>query len=95
LASFHTTFNSFCKEYFLDEHLFEGCCEEFSSYHKDLACHKYQISDTNFIIEKDIHLEDQEVLNDNYSIDTSDIISDVSVVVEDQHVFFEYIDVKE
>jgi hypothetical protein len=39
--------------------------------------------------------EDSEVLNDNYNIDTSGIISDVSVVVEDQHVSFEYIDVKE
>jgi hypothetical protein len=39
--------------------------------------------------------EDSEVLNDNYNIDTSGIISDVSVVVEDQHFSFEYIDVKE
>ena len=44
---------------------------------------------------KDGFHEDSEVLNDNYNIDTSGIISDVSVVVEDQHVSFEYIDVKE
>jgi hypothetical protein len=98
LVGFHAAFNSFCKEYFPAEHLFEGCCEEFSSYHKDLACHKNQISDKDFIIEEDIHLEDQEVLNDCNDIETSDIISDVSIVLEiheNQHISFECFEVKE
>jgi hypothetical protein len=51
---------------------------------------------------KAFSMEDQEVLNDIHydrnNIEASDIISDVSVVLivhEDQHVSFEYFDVKE
>jgi hypothetical protein len=52
LVGFHAAFNSFCKDYFPVEHLFEGCCEEFSSYHKDFACHKNQISDKALLQKK-------------------------------------------
>jgi hypothetical protein len=100
LVGFHATFNFFCKDYFSFEHLFEGCCEEFSSYHEDFACHKNQISDKASIAEDSIYHEDQEMLNDidydNSDIEAYDIISDVSIVLndhEDQYVSFS--DVKE
>jgi hypothetical protein len=102
LTGFHATFNSFCKEYFSAEHLLEECCDEFSLLHKDSASHENQICDEAFIVEESIYHEDQEVLNDIHydsnNIETSGIISDVSVVLnvyEDQHVSFEYSDVKE
>jgi hypothetical protein len=50
-------------------------------------------------VEENIFHEDQEVLNDIHydrnNIETSGIISYVSVVYEDQHVSFEYSDVEE
>jgi len=98
LTGFHSTFNSFCKEYFPVEYLFEGCCKEFYLLHKDFVSHKNQICDVTSIIEEDIYHEDQEVLNDSNNIETSSIISDVSVVLdidEDQHISLEYSDVKE
>jgi hypothetical protein len=102
LTGFHATFNSFCKEYFSAEYLYENYCDEFSLLHKDSASHENQICDESFIVEEIICHEDQEVLNDIHydrnNIETSDIISDVSVVLnvyEDQHVCFEYSDVEE
>jgi hypothetical protein len=35
LTSFHAAFNSFCKDYFSAEYLYENCCDEFSLLHKD------------------------------------------------------------
>jgi hypothetical protein len=96
LTDFHSAFNSFCKDYFPVECLFEGCCEEFSSFHKVFACHKDQVCDKVFIVEEDIYHVGQEVLKDDS--DVSDIISDVSVVLnidKNQHVSFGCIDVKE
>jgi hypothetical protein len=97
LTGFHATFNSFIKEYFLAERLFEGCCDEFSSLHKDSSSHKSHICDETFIVEENIYHEDHEVLNDIHydrkNIEMSSIISDVSVVLnvhEDQHLSFEY-----
>jgi hypothetical protein len=68
LTSFHTTFNSFCKEYFPIEHLFEGCCNEFSLLHKNFVSHETQICDVTSILEEDIYQADQEVLNDSNNI---------------------------
>jgi hypothetical protein len=102
LTGFHAAFNSFCKDYFSAEYLYENCCDEFSLLHKDSASHENQICDEAFIVEESIFHEDQEVLNDIHydrnNIETSGIISDVSVVLnvhEDQHVSFEYSDVEE
>jgi hypothetical protein len=83
LTDFHSAFNSFCKDYFPVEYLFEGCCEEFSSFHKAL------------FVEEDTYHVGQEVLKDNSDI--FDIISNVSVVLnidENQHVSFGCIDVE-
>jgi hypothetical protein len=43
LTGFHATFNSFCKEYFSAEYLYESCCDEFSLLHKDSTSHESQI----------------------------------------------------
>jgi hypothetical protein len=98
LTGFHANFNLFCKYYFPAEYLYENCCDEFSLLHKDYASHKSWICDEAFIVEERIFHEDQGVLNDIHydrnNIETSGIISDVSVVYEDQHVSFEYPDVK-
>jgi hypothetical protein len=98
----HAAFNLFCKEYFLVEYLYENCCDEFSLLHKYFTSHENQICDEAFIVEESICHEDQEVLNDIHydrnNIETSGIISDVSIVVnvyEDQNVSFEYSDVEE
>jgi hypothetical protein len=102
LTGFHAAFNSFCKEYFSVERLFEGCCDEFSLLHKDSSSHESLICDEAFIVEENIYHEDHEVLNDIHydsnNTETSGIISDVSVVLnihEDQHVSSEYSDVEE
>jgi hypothetical protein len=85
LTSFHAYFNSFCKEYFPIECLFEGCCNEFSLLHKYSTSHESQICDEAFIAEEQIHHEDHEVLNDirydRNDKETYDIISDVFVVL--------------
>jgi hypothetical protein len=102
LVGFHAAFNSFCKDCFPAEHLFEECCNEFSLLHKDSVSHENQICDKASIAEDSSYHEHQEMLNDihyerNY-IETSDIISDVSVVLnvhEDKHVSFEYSDIQE
>jgi hypothetical protein len=65
--------------------------------HKDYASHESLICDESFIVEEKIYHEDHEVLNDIHydrnNIETTSIISDVSVVLifhEDQHISFEY-----
>jgi hypothetical protein len=102
LTSFHAAFNSFCKEYFPAERLFEGCCNEFYLLHKDYSSHESPICDEAFIVEENIYHEYHEVLNyihyDSNNTETSNIISYVSVVLnvhEDQHLSFEYSDEKE
>jgi hypothetical protein len=102
LTSFHVAFNSFCKEYFSVEYLYENCCDEFYLLHKDFASHENQICDEAFIVEESIFHEYQEMLNDIHydrnNTETSGIISNVSVVLnvyEDQHVSFEYSDIEE
>jgi hypothetical protein len=102
LTGFHAAFNSFCKDFFSAEYLYENCCDEFSLLYKDSTCHKDQICDEAFIVEESIFHEDHEVLNDIHydrnNIEMSGIISDVSVVLsihEDQHVSSEYSNVEE
>jgi hypothetical protein len=102
LTGFHAAFNSFCKDYFSAEYLYENCCDEFSLLYKDFACHKYHIYDEVVIVEESIFHEEHEVLNDIHydrnNIEMSGIISDVSVVLsvhEDQHVSSEYPNVEE
>jgi hypothetical protein len=102
LTEFHETFNSFCKEYFSDERLFEGNCNEFSSLHKYSASHEIPICDESFIVEENIYHGDHEVLHDIHydsnNTETYDIIPDVFVVLnfhDDQHLSFEYSDDEE
>jgi hypothetical protein len=99
LTGFHAAFNSFCKDYFSYEYLYENCCDEFYLLHKDFVSHKIHICDEAFIVEESIFHEDQELLNDIHydrnNIETFGIISYVFVVYEDQHVSFEYSDVEE
>jgi uncharacterized protein YtpQ (UPF0354 family) len=97
LTTFHAAFNSFCKDCFSTEYLYENCCDEFSLLYKDFAYHKDQICDEAFIVEESICHEDHEVLNDIHyhrnNIEIYGIISDVSFVLsvhEDQHVSSEY-----
>jgi hypothetical protein len=102
LIGFHAAFNSFCKDYFSTEYLYENCCDEFSLLHKYFSSHRNQICDEAFIVEENIYHEDYEVLNDIHydrnNIETCGIISDVFVVLnvhEDQHLSFEFFDDKE
>jgi hypothetical protein len=102
LHSFHAAFNSFCKDYFPAECLYENCCDEFSLFHEDSASHENHICDEVFTVEESIFYEGLEVLDDIHydgcSTETSGIISDVSVLLdvhEDQHVSFENSDVYE
>jgi hypothetical protein len=97
LIGFHADFNSFCKDYFLAEYLYENYCDEFSLLYKDSSYHKYHIYDEVVIVEERIFHEDHEGLNDIHydrnNIETSGIISYVSVVLsvhEYQHVSSEY-----
>jgi hypothetical protein len=64
LTSFHASFNSFYKDYFPIECLYENCCDEFSLFYKDYACHKDQFCDEVVIVEEIIFHEQHEVLND-------------------------------
>ena len=102
MTGFHSDFISFCKDYFSAEYLYENCCDEFSLFYKDSACHKDQFCDEAVIVEESICHEEHEVLNDIHydrnNIETSGIISNVSVVLsvhEDQHVSSEYPNVEE
>jgi hypothetical protein len=92
LAGFHTTFNSFCKDYYPVVRLFESCCEDFSSLHEASFGPKDHVHDEALTMEESICCEKIEVLNDMSGVssrmEASDIISDVSVlfdVHEDQH----------
>jgi hypothetical protein len=65
--------------------------------HKDFAIQESPICDEAFIVEENIYHEDHGVLNDIHydrnNIETSGIISDVSIVLnihEYQHLSFEY-----
>ena len=83
LTSFHAAFNSFYKDYFPAECLYENCCDEFSLFYKDSAYHKDQFCDEAVIVEENICHEEHEVLNDIHydrnNIEMSDIMSDVSI----------------
>jgi hypothetical protein len=51
LTGFHVAFNSFCKEDFSAEYLYEKCCDEFSLLHKYSSSHENYIFDKEFIVE--------------------------------------------
>jgi hypothetical protein len=92
LTGFHTTFNSFCKDYFPAECLYENCCDEFSLLHKASVGPEDHVCDEAFTMEESICYENLEALDDiNYvspSTEASDIISDTSVLLDvhkDQH----------
>jgi hypothetical protein len=54
LTSFHTAFNSFCKDYFPADCLYENCCEEFSSLHEASVGLEDQVHDEAFTVEESI-----------------------------------------
>jgi hypothetical protein len=92
LTGFHTAFNSFCKDYYPADCLFENCCEEFSSLHEASAGPEDQVHDEAFTVEESICQENMEVLNDINCVsprtEASDIISDASILLDvhnDQH----------
>ena len=92
MTGFHTTFNSFCKDYFPAECLYENCCDEFSLLHKASVGPEDHDCDEAFTMEEIICYENIEELDDiNYvipSTEASDIISDTSVLLDvhkDQH----------
>jgi hypothetical protein len=67
LIGFHTTFNSFCKDYFPAECLYENCCDEFSLLHKASVGLEHHVCDEAFTMEESICYENLEVLDDiNY-----------------------------
>ena len=92
LTGFHTAFNSFCKDYFLADCLYENCCEEFSSLHEASAGPEDHVHDESFTMEESIFQENIEVLNDINCVsprtEAFDIISDASILLDvhnDQH----------
>jgi hypothetical protein len=92
LTGFHTAFNSFCKDYYPADCLYENCCEEFSSLHEASAGPEDQVHDEAFTVEESICQENMEVLNDINCVsprtEASDIISDASILLDihnDQH----------
>jgi hypothetical protein len=92
LAVFHTTFNSFCKDYYPAVRLFEIFCKEFSSLHEASAGPADHVCDEALTMEESICCKKIEVLNDisgvSLRMEASDIISDASVLLdvhEDQH----------
>ena len=82
---------------FKDQLVYDEC----SLLYKNSISHENYICDEALIVKESIYHEYQEVLNnihyDRNNIETSGIISYVSVVLnvhEEQHVFFEYFEVK-
>jgi hypothetical protein len=86
LTGFHTAFNSFCKDYFPAECLYENCCDEFSLLHEASAGPEDHVCDEAFTVEESIFYENLEALNDIHyvipSTEASDIISDTSVLLD-------------
>jgi hypothetical protein len=92
LIGFHTAFNSFCKDYFPADCLYENCCEEFSLLHEASTGPEDQVHDEAFTVEESICQENIGVLNDINCViprmEASDIISDASILLDihnDQH----------
>jgi hypothetical protein len=92
LTSFHTNFNSFCKDYYPADCLFENYREEFSSLHEASAGPEDQVHDEAFTVEESIFQENMKVLNDINCVSprtkSSDIISDAYIPLDvhnDQH----------
>jgi hypothetical protein len=92
LTGFHTAFNSFCKDYYPADGLFENCCEEFSLLQEASAGPEDQVHDEALTVEESICYENIEVLDDINCVsprtEASAIISYASVLLdlhEDQH----------
>jgi hypothetical protein len=92
LTSFHTTFNSFCKDYFLVGHLYEICHDEFSFFHEASTGPENHVCYEAFTVEEIIRYENLEALNDIHyvipSIETVDVNSNTSILLDvhkDQH----------
>jgi hypothetical protein len=92
LTGFHKTLNSFCKDYFPADCLYENCCEKFSSLHEASAGPEDQVHDEAFTVEERIYQKNIGVLNDINCVsprkEASDIISDASILLDihnDQH----------
>jgi hypothetical protein len=86
LTGFHTAFNSFCKDYFPADCLYENCCEEFSSLHEASAGPEDHVHDEDFTVEESICHENIEALNDINCVsprtEASDIISDAFILLD-------------
>jgi hypothetical protein len=94
LLGFHTTFNSFCKDYYPADCLFENCCEDFSLLHEASASPEDHVHDKSFTVEESICHKIIEVLNDINCVsprtEACNIISDASILLDihnDQHAF--------
>jgi hypothetical protein len=92
LTGFHTAFNSFCKDYYPSDCLFENCCEAFSLLHEASVGPEDHVHDKSFTVKERIFHENMEVLNDincvSPRMEASDIISDASILLDihnDQH----------
>jgi hypothetical protein len=86
LTSFHTSFNSFCKDYYPADCLFENCCEDFSLLHEAFASPEDHVHDKSFTMEESICHEKIEVLNDINCVsprtEASCTISDAPVLLD-------------
>jgi hypothetical protein len=86
LAGFHTSFDSFCKDYYPAIHLFENYCEDFSSLHEAFVGPEDHVHDEALTVEESIYCEKIEVLNDMSGVisrmEAYDIILDVSIFLD-------------
>jgi hypothetical protein len=64
LTGFHTAFNSFCKDYYPADCLYENCCEEFSFLREAFVGPEDHVCDEALTVEGSICCEEIEVLND-------------------------------
>jgi hypothetical protein len=92
LTGFHTAFNSFCKDYYPTDHLFESCCKEFPLLHEASVGPEDHAHDEALTVEESICCENIEVLDDINCVsprtEASDIILDASILLDihkDQH----------
>ena len=96
LNQFHVAFHHYCKEFFPVDFLYLECCYEFDLLSKRSNSHIEYDHVEEYAAVDDIFHDDQEVhdpQSDSQIIDTFDIISDVSTILngyEKQVFYFEY-----